>query len=100
MKGNVKVAPPVSSKQFTFLADTNTFVGDISEVGNLHPLSEDPARYGFAMASAKTGAVASFYVSEIESDEDGISGWILKPTQDTMRHHPGLRGATVLVANT
>ena len=59
----------------------------------------DAADEGIRLVSHKTGREARFYVDRTDEMDGDVRGWHLKPTSDTLRREPGLRGVEVLLIN-
>lgn len=90
------------SSQFEYDHDTNTFTAWASELGSytFKRLYGDACDYGFDIVSCKTGAVSTFYVTEEDRDDDNdVTAWRMKPTAETIRKHPLLKDASVIVFN-
>lgn len=90
------------SQQFDYDHDTNTFTAWASELGSrmFGQLFEDACDVGLTIVSGRTGSISSFYISEEQRDDDNdISAWYLKPTNETVKRFPLLKDATVVVFN-
>ena len=88
-----------SSRNFTYLPNAKTFVGEISEVREvLRQLWNDSMDLGFGIKSHKTGRVVFFTLTGIQKNHDGeIVSWnfdIYNP-----KNHPDLHGLKVRILN-
>lgn len=90
------------SNLFDYDHETNTFTAWISELGP-QPFTRvfsDACDLGCSIVSAKTGEVATFYISLTEKDrEHDIIAWHLKPTLDTIKLFPLLKDTKVVIFN-
>lgn len=90
------------SSQFSHDRATNTFTAWAAELGSyaFKRLYEDAVDIGFEIVSCKTGSVSTFYVEEEHRDDDNdVTHWTMKPTAATVRNHPLLADAKVIVFN-
>lgn len=92
-----------SSRMFSYHKEDRTFTTEVSDLGRWpfdFVLSGAYALKGLVMRSAKTGAMASFYIDQEEVDEENdLVCWKLKPTKDALQAYPQLEGVTVVVFN-
>jgi len=97
----MNIAPQVSSKAFTWDAKRQQFTIEASELGinGISPIYDDACDVGFTMVSAKTGKKATFYLVSSERYQGEFTGWTLKPTIETLRKQPQLKGVIVRVFN-
>lgn len=73
---------PVSTRQFTWLADQRTYVGEISSTYGLGRVYDDACDEGLTLVSAKTGREVVFVVTETGVREGEIFDWTLRPAYD------------------
>lgn len=72
---------PVSTRQLTYFADKNTFVGDMSEIRGFGRVHNDSCDEGFTLVSSRTGMEVVVVVIEVHTDAEGdITHWDLVPT--------------------
>ncbi len=94
--------PYLSSKLFDYDHDTNTFTAWVAELGK-NPFGRmfgDSCDMGCSIVSDKTGAIADFYITlEEKDDEHDVIAWHLKPTSDTVRLFPLLKDTKVVIFN-
>lgn len=94
--------PYLSSKLFDYDRATDTFYAEVSELGPqpFGSVFNDAIDSGFSMVSAKTAAIADFYIYNTNRDADSdVTHWLLKPTRDTIQLFPSLRNTTAVVWN-
>ena len=92
----------LSSNQFEYLPRTKKFIAEISDLGPnaMGQIFPDACDLGIEMHSVHTGKVAQFFVNEEKRDSGGdLEGWILIPTDVTLRKIPHLAGTTVVILN-
>jgi hypothetical protein len=95
------IAPRVSSKLFDWSAKDKQFTVEASTLGKnaIGQVYDDACDEGFTMVSARTGKTATFYLVSRERYQGEVTGWTLKPTGETLRKQPQLKGVTVRVFN-
>lgn len=99
--------PRHSSKKFSYDSDTNAFTAWASTLDEgmkkhmFGRIFNDACDEGMYIVSDKTGAEAGFAVDREErNDDNDITSWVLKPTDETKRKFPLLKNATVTIFNT
>ena len=71
---------PVSTRQLTYDAAKNEFVGDISDTHGFGRVYDDACDEGLTLVSARTGREVVFVVTRTVRDNDGdVSFWLLAP---------------------
>lgn len=94
-----------TTKLFSYDRRTGRLVTEASNLGSagqelFHRIYQDACDEGITLISHKTGREAKFYLDQVHKDHDGdIQVWILRPTTETVRANPGLRGVTVHILN-
>jgi hypothetical protein len=93
----------VSTKHFHFDKAANVFSAEASElpkINLLSPIYDDACDEGFALISAVTGTLATFYLSHTESSPDGeCLAWHFKPAGPFNGVLFGLRNTTLVIFN-
>lgn len=76
---------------------------EASDIGFKHSgmLYDDAADYGVALLNPTTGVQTRWAIIEEVRDprENELLGWMLVPTPETLRAHPGLTGFQLNIAN-
>lgn len=91
----------LSTNQFQYFPNSKKFIAEISDLGPnaMGQIFPDSCDLGIEMHSEFTGQVAQFFVNEEQRRNDELEGWILIPTDRTLREIPRLNGATVVIIN-
>jgi hypothetical protein len=72
---------PVSTRQFTYGAESHSFVAEMSDLNGFGQVYDDAADVGFTMVSSRTGREVVFVVADEQRDGEGdILFWTLKST--------------------
>ena len=73
---------------------------EASELGfRLSRVYDDACDLGVLVVSPRTGAEAVFYLASEDTDGEDVYGWRLRPTAETERRFPRLKGREILVIN-
>lgn len=92
----------ISSKAFTHCAAKRSLTSEISDLG-IHRFSrlyDDACDEGFALVNEKTGNKTVWSVqNEIRDGEFELSGWVLKPTWESIRKNPALADYSMTIFN-
>lgn len=93
----------LNTKQFEWDAKTQTFSGEISELGakNLFQrIYPDACDIGFELQSNKTNFVTKWcLVQQAQDHDEDITDWVFRATPETVNKHPALEHVTIIVFN-
>lgn len=95
----------LSTKQFDFNRETNTFSAEISMLDEggrkniWHRAFSDACDEGLKVMSHKTGKEVMYYVHHTDTFEGEIQGWHLLPTKESIRQVPECAGTKLFVMN-
>lgn len=95
----------VRSSEFTWSSLTLSFVAEVSSLDAaklFRRIFADAADLGFVLVSETTGNEALFTLDESATEKRGgeTVAWVFRPTEDSLRRTPSLRGVRVVCLNT
>ncbi len=92
----------VSSNRFTWIAATREFVAELSDLRGVEfeRAYPDACDMGLRIISEQTGEEAVFVVEKEQRNHEGELEYIqLKPTRESVRQSPNLRGTKMTLFN-
>lgn len=92
----------VSSRQFSFNSTTKQLSAEISDLGPgaIIRVWPDSCDVGVEVVSEKTGAHVKFFVSHTHVDPEGdVQYYDLKPTPESLRKVPAVKGMSMILFN-
>lgn len=97
---------PWNIKRFTHNAEAKILYADMSDFGDRGPMSmfeqlyDDAADVGIAVYNYKTDSVTHWeFVSEIRDADNDVTHWVLVPTGESCRKHPGVQDYSIHILN-
>jgi hypothetical protein len=97
---------PYSIKDFTHNFESKMLVSDMSDLGRgagkdpFVQLYDDACDIGIAVYNPRTGSTTHWYlVADVRNSEDELTHWILQPTNESCRRHPGVQCYTMHIFN-
>jgi len=97
---------PWNISRFTHNAEAKILYAEMSDFGhNLRPMFEqlydDAADVGIAVYNYKTNSVTHWHTEgDGVRDADGdITHWVLRPTNESCRKHPGVQDYSIHILN-
>ena len=97
---------PYPTGCFTHNAEAKILVTDASDlqwrvgVARFEQLYDDACDTGIAVINPRTGSVTYwYYVAEVHNADGDLTHWILQPTNESCRKHPGVQCYTMHILN-
>ena len=96
---------PFTIRQFAHQPEAKLLLADMSDLGvragdtPFEQLYDDACDIGIALLNPRTGSTTYwYYVAEVK-ERDEITMWILQPTTESCRLHPGVQCYTMHIYN-
>lgn len=93
---------PHSTKKFTWLEKSKTFVGELSDFNGIKLFDQiypDSADVGIKLISEKTGKEAVYYLADEVSERGEFICYELLPTPETLKKMPQLKKSVIRIYN-
>jgi len=96
--------PTINSSAFYVDREFRDITADISDFGkgfDFSMLYDDACDVGLSVRGPD-GKVSDWYLADVgycPTDPSDLIGWTLKPTAETLRKYPGLKGYTMYIDN-
>ena len=97
---------PYNIKRFTHNAEAKLLVTEASDLNwmpgtdDFKQLYDDACDIGIALSNPRTGSTTYwYYVAEVRNSEGELTHWVLQPTNESCRKHPGVQCYTMHILN-
>jgi hypothetical protein len=95
----------VNSDKFIYTPEEKQFSAESSDLCRrnsdlFHRIYPDACDAGISLTSVRSGVEVEYYIDEEHETDDGeVWGWLLKPTEESLRRVPSATGTSVLIFN-
>lgn len=88
-----------TTKQFDFFKTTRTLTAERSILGTFIWEKFKGNNYGITIYSHKTLKKVDFVLFKVDSNDNGIAGWWLRPSDGDVKKDKSLEGLQLLIIN-
>ena len=95
---------PFSIKLFTHNPESKMLIAEASDLccwkqALFRRLYDDACDIGIALYNPRTGSTTHWYTCAEVMEQDELTAWILQPTVESCRKHPGVQFYTMHILN-
>ena len=96
---------PYNIKRFTHAAEAKMLIVEASDLNwfpgqtDFKQLYDDACDIGLALYNPRTGSTTHWYLVAEVAEQGDLTKWILQPTNESCRKHPGVQCYTMHIFN-